>query len=132
MHLNGNEDKTFTSLKIWEGIYDSYIKYIGLGEEYEMLLKHKLKLHQLMCDRITTGNNFITNYIAIEEANIQRLEDALKGSDESTNEDTINILEENRKIAIDPFRMSVAKYYSLIKYYTEKSKREVSQSKRAA
>lgn len=85
-----------------------------------------------MCDHIITGNNFILNNIALKEAEINRIIEGLKSGESATNEDGVILLEENRGRDIDIYSMTVFKFYSLVKFYTEKRRKEVSRMKSVA
>lgn len=85
-----------------------------------------------MCDMIITGNAFIQNHIVVKEAEINRILAGFKSVSAASNEDSVIVIEENRRMPIDIYSMTVVKYYSLVKYYTAKRKKEVSQMKSAA
>lgn len=132
------KDVSLKSSEIWDTVFDSYIKLIGLQKEFLHLTKCKVQLKDLMCDRIITGNAFIQNHIVVKEAEINRILDGFKRVSNISNEEGLIVLESNigrdsgGHNFIDIYSMTVVKYYSLIKYYTAKGKKEVSQMKSAA
>lgn len=136
MHPNfkAKEDKSFKSGLIWKGIYDSYIKYVGLSEDYKELLRLKQECHGLKCDLIITENNFLNNYISIAESQIKSIESRINNHEQLTNGESVEMLQDVSNRDIDVWKISVQEFYSRTKHYTEKRRKEVSliNSKKAA
>lgn len=123
---NPIKDKSYKSSLIWEGIYDSYIKYVGLSEEYEELLSLKQKCHGLKCDFIITENAFINNDINMLYSHIKSIENRLSDKSVMTNDESVELLEEVSNRDIDIWKISVQKFYKRTQHYTEKRRKEVS------
>lgn len=130
--LNGMPDITIKSAYMWKDIFNTYIKLVGLSENQEELTRLKVVLHGQLCSLIITGNPFINNDIAITEAHIKSIEDRLKDSEGGSNEETLIILEDAGKVPVDKWKISVLKYHTMIKYYTDKKKKEIQISKKQA
>jgi hypothetical protein len=118
-------DHSIKGSESWEKVHDSYLKLIGLQEEYTEYLKCKVEYKDLMCDRIITGDRFINNFLRIKEAELESIKNKFNTNENIDNSETIILLEEQRGLPIDEWTMSVKKYYDLVKYYTEKKKKEI-------
>lgn len=62
-----------TDNKVWDEIYDSYIRDMGLDKLYKRILDTMRKKAQLECDFILTNDKFKLTLIAIENTKLEEM-----------------------------------------------------------
>ena len=128
--FKGLEDHTEKSHEIWEQLQDSFIQKIGLGVDQDKLTELKFELHEAISIRVLKMDRFLENRVQELELDISELEKKIYGAVSPSNEEVLEMLEDLRNRGdIDPFKMSVLKFHTSMKFHIEKVKK---QNKRVA
>ena len=98
---------------------------MGFGDKQKELIRLKKKLHGLICSKIETRDRNKNNWIRITKSLIQKIENKIAQDSGVSNEEAVQMLEDDRPKDIDIWNTTVLKFMSHVKYYTEKKKREI-------
>lgn len=118
----GIDDFSKQSKLIWEDVFNTYIHFIGLGDEQNKLLELKLDYLMSRSDWVANDNiqsKMKSKFIAID---IEDLQAEMNKRISAKEHETTIVLEQNIGREIDLKKMVVIKYYQLIEFYTKKAK----------
>ena len=118
----GLDDFTKESKEKWNDIFNTYIHFIGLGDEQNRLLELKLEYLMYRSDYVSNDDiqaKMKSKFIAIDIEDLQAVMSARVSSKEH---ETTIVLEKNIGREIDLKKITVQKYYQYIEFYTNKAK----------
>ena len=117
-YLNkGIKDHTLKSSKIYENMFNEYIKLGGLGEDYIKLLELKRKWILKRSEWLTNGNRGSQMDSSMLDIDIQEKEKGLQGKNGTTKEDALMIISENLSSHITAENITVAEFQGYLNYY---------------
>lgn len=109
--------------KQWDNLYNEYLDHFGLSKNYKQIIDQETKICKLLIKRWLKNDRSMENIIEIEEIKLKELNQTKKKT--STFEEDIAIIEQHRKIGLDPHKTSVKMFYTYVKMiqdYGEKNK----------
>ena len=92
---------------------DEYIALIGLSASFKESFNTKIKVIDLVCEYIKTGNRFLLNEIEMLNDEIELLEGGVKSI---SLDKSLSLLEERFHFAINAKEVSVTDYYRRVKH----------------
>lgn len=107
------------SAKIYENIFNEYIKIGGLGEEYIELLKLKQKWVQLRSEWLLTGDKGVKMDSIMLDVDIKDQQSKLNSIPGVTKESALAVICEQVG-HIDEKNITVKQFYNYINYYKSK------------
>lgn len=107
--------------KRWEAIYEGYIERFGFAPEMLEIHRKRCQIAKLKVQKMITGNKIYNTEIRIEE---EELEVLMKSNDagESNFFEVKALIEEQRGIAIDHYKVTVAEFFTYIKLLKKRNK----------
>ena len=109
-------------IEIWSILYNQYLERFGLGADLSEIIRLKRKLIALRCSYIINGNKKILNQIAIDEANLLKLEGlSVNGL---TMDETLVYLSKWLGYRLDKKVISIVEYKTLVDEYGRAHKKE--------
>lgn len=119
----GISDNTNKSKEIWTKCFDSFIQLVGLGEDYNRVLKLKQQYLQARCEWIETTNyqaKMKSKFLAID---IEGANATINMKTKGNESDTTIIIEQKLGIKIDLKKITVKEYYDYVDYFTKQAKK---------
>ena len=109
-------------IEIWSTLYNQYLERFGLGADLSEIIRLKKKLIALRCSYIINGNKKILNQIAIDEANLLKLEGlSVNGL---TMDETLVYLSKWLGYRLDKKVITIVEYKTLVDEYGRAHKKE--------
>ena len=109
-------------IEIWSILYNQYLERFGLGDDLSEIIRLKKKLIALRCSYIINGNKKILNQIAIDEANLLKLEGlSVNGL---TMDETLVYLSKWLGYRLDKKVITIVEYKTLVDEYGRAHKKE--------
>jgi len=109
-------------IEIWSILYNQYLERFGLGVDFSEIIRLKRKLIALRCSYIINGNKKILNQIAIDEANLLKLEGlSVNGL---TMDETLVYLSKWLGYRLDKKVITIVEYKTLVDEYGRAHKKE--------
>jgi hypothetical protein len=99
---------------MWEAIYDSYIREMGLDKMYAKLLEVMKKKAQIECDYVLTSDRFKLTLLELEEEKLKTMiKSADSGKSGSINKSLVYV---SKWVGswLNPAQMSVKEYFVLL------------------
>ncbi len=100
------------SNKIWEALFDEYLKVFGLSKASEKIIRMERKIALLQYDMIERQDYGMSAAINMEKRKLKDFMD-LQGKG-GTIEETVAHLEQHKKTTIDIFKCSVKMFYTYV------------------
>ncbi len=100
---------------IWETIYDSYIKEMGLDKMYTRLLGVMKEKAKIECDYVLTSDRFKLTLLEIEEAKLRDMISASDGKDSGGIDKSLVYISKWVGSWLNPKQMTVKEYFVLLR-----------------
>lgn len=120
-YLHVDCKKTNQTEKVYEKIYDEYLKSVGLSKEYKKLLDLMKRKAILQFEYGSTLNNIKLNKIFEAETKIENFMQTGSESDTTIN-DVLVYLSKWAGYRINPNEILAKEYYSMMKIYQKELK----------
>jgi hypothetical protein len=117
VRINANDEDKFdeNDIKVWDSIYDDYLKMFGLQPIYEQYLRKSIELANVQADYIITSDKYLKNVIRILETDIEKLKG--KFSKGTNTENVLVYLGKWYGQILDSRKITAKFYFSLLKEY---------------
>lgn len=117
VRINANDEDKFdeNDIKVWDSIYDDYLKMFGLQPIYEQYLRKSIELANVQADYIITSDKYLKNVIRILETDIEKLKG--KFSKGTNIENVLVYLGKWYGQILDSRKITAKFYFSLLKEY---------------
>lgn len=117
VRIDVNDEDTYdeNDIKVWDNIYDAYLKMFGLQPIYEQYLRKSIELANIQADYVITSDKYLKNVIRILETDIEKLKG--KFSKGTNIENVLVYLGKWYGQILDSRKITAKFYFSLLKEY---------------
>jgi len=111
---NYSDDEISDALESWNGIFQEFISYVGLGNKTLMIMKQEDKIIRLKVDLLTKGKKHLSAVIAMEQKKLDELKKGGENGKDLMYQETA-IISKYMGFNINIKTISAKEYFSFVK-----------------